>query len=97
MKSKGTKPTKLNAAIELLCKRVWERQVEMGLQDGIPPNPDVVYANKWKGWANWLGWHKATRRLEIMAGFCPLGVTGCQYHDIMAALCKDYVLAKVGG
>jgi len=91
----GTKPTNLNPAIELLCKTVWRRQVEMGGQDGIPPNPDVVYKDTWKGWADFMGWSQQSRRLEIMVGFCPVDVTPSQYVEIMSALCKDYVLAKV--
>lgn len=39
------------------AKRFWEWIVKyQGIPDNIPPNPDEVYKDEWKGWANFVGW-----------------------------------------
>lgn len=39
------------------AKAVWLDFVKNNeLPEGIPPNPDEVYADEWKGWVHWLGW-----------------------------------------
>jgi hypothetical protein len=39
------------------AKAAWLHYVEKnGLPDGIPINPDEVYADEWKGWCHWIGW-----------------------------------------
>lgn len=42
---------------ELEAEKVWKHYIENNeLPQGIPPNPDEIYKEEWKGWANFLGW-----------------------------------------
>ena len=36
--------------------------------DGIPRRPDLVYANEWQGWADFLGWVPAVQPKENIGG-----------------------------
>ena len=41
---------------EAACERAWrEYCATHTLPDGIPANPDVVYASEWRGWCDWIG------------------------------------------
>jgi len=42
---------------ELNAERAWKHYIENNeLPSGIPPNPDEIYANEWKGWSDFVGW-----------------------------------------
>ena len=44
---------------ELEAREAWEAYVASGRKlDDVPARPDLVYADEWKGWADWLGWDK---------------------------------------
>ncbi len=42
---------------ELEAEKTWKYYIKHNeLPAGIPPNPDEVYKDKWKGWTDFLGW-----------------------------------------
>ena len=42
------------------AKAAWIEYIKHNkLPPGIPPNPDEIYADEWKGWCYWLGWVNA--------------------------------------
>lgn len=42
---------------ELEAEKAWKHYIKNNkLPSDIPPNPDEIYKEKWKGWANFLGW-----------------------------------------
>lgn len=44
---------------EAAAKAAWlEYIAQKGPPPGVPPNPDEVYKDKWKGWCDWLGWNE---------------------------------------
>ena len=44
---------------EAEARAAWERYCASGKKPAdIPERPDFVYAAEWKGWVDWLGWHK---------------------------------------
>jgi hypothetical protein len=58
--SKSLTPKQREAA----AKQAWlDFIAKHGLPPDIPPNPDEVYKDKWKGWCEWLGWNETDPKL----------------------------------
>ena len=54
---------------ELEARQAWEAYVKSGRKpDDIPARPDLVYANEWRGWVDWLGWDVDQRRQVNLMG-----------------------------
>ena len=51
----GTTP---DAKREEAARTAWREYCKSGQKpDGVPPNPDEVYKDRWISWCDWLGWN----------------------------------------
>lgn len=51
-----SKARQISRSLGIASRSEWQRASKADkLPPGVPTTPDKIYADKWKGWANWLG------------------------------------------
>ena len=55
-------------AAELRAHAAWQAYCRSGLKPVyVPDRPDVVYADVWRGWRDWMAWSEAGTRSPVAA------------------------------